>query len=271
MQRQEKDPLGQMFAFILFPQNGTRKGNLSSALLPDTVSMAATALGSATEIVRYLHGGAGLQQQHDHLDVAIQRCQVQGRSASGRRPRGSPHGVNAWANESWKTRKLRVPKIVSPGRANIAHHLTKECQEKRKGGGSCEGLKHNARCGLVAGMEVIGQVFLPRETYTVHYTVKRKVCAGLKPIWLVQVWRQRDLESIVLDLRVRTCPPISAFTQDWNPPTLFFNITSSGPYPWSILTDQSSFIVLLLCGQRWYSESKRSEPANLLWHFHQKN
>ena len=42
--------------------------------------------------------------------------------------------------------------------------------------------KHNARCGLVAGMKVIGQVFLPRETYTVHYTVKRKVCAGLKPI-----------------------------------------------------------------------------------------
>ena len=133
------------------------------------------------------------------------------------------------------------------------------------------GLKHRARCGLVAGMKVIGQVFLPRETYAVHYTVKRKVCAGLKPIWLVQVWKQRDLESIVLDLRVRTCPPISAFTQDWNPPTLFFNITSSGPYPWSILTDQSSFIVLLLCGQRWYSESKRSEPANLLWHFHQKN
>ena len=110
------------------------------------------------------------------------------------------------------------------------------------------GLKHNARCGLVAGMKVIGQVFLPRETYTVHYTVKRKVCAGLKPIWLVQVWRQRDLESIVLDLRVRTYPSISAFTQkDWNPPTLFFNITSSGPYPWSILTDQSSFIVLCHC------------------------
>ena len=63
------------------------------------------------------------------------------------------------------------------------HCLTKECQEKRKGGGSCEGavreegagLKHNARCGLVAGRKVIGQVFLPRETYTVHYTVKRKV------------------------------------------------------------------------------------------------
>ena len=41
--------------------------------------------------------------------------------------------------------------------------------------------KHNARCGLVASMK-IRQVFLPRETYTVHYTVKRKVCAGLKPI-----------------------------------------------------------------------------------------
>ena len=68
------------------------------------------------------------------------------------------------------------------------------------------GLKHNARCGLVAGMKVIEQVFLPRETYTVHYTVKRKVWAGLKPIWLVQVWKQRYLESIVLNLRVRTYP-----------------------------------------------------------------
>ena len=39
-----------------------------------------------------------------------------------------------------------------------------------------------------------------------------------------------------------------AFTQkDRNPPTLFFNITSSGPYPCSILTDQSSFIVLCHC------------------------
>ena len=47
------------------------------------------------------------------------------------------------------------------------------------------GLKHNARCGLVAGMKVIGQVFLPRETYTVHYTVKRNVCAGLKPIYII--------------------------------------------------------------------------------------
>ena len=36
------------------------------------------------------------------------------------------------------------------------------------------GLKHRARCGLVAGMKVIEQVFLPRETYTVHHTVKRK-------------------------------------------------------------------------------------------------
>ena len=116
----------------------------------------------------------------------------------------------------------------------------------------------------------LDKYFCQGKHFTVHYTVTRKVCAGLKPIWLVQVWRQRDLESIVLDLRVRTYPPISAFTQDWNPPTLFFNITSSGPYPWSILTDQSSFIVLLLCGQRWYSESKRFDRANLLWHFHQK-
>ena len=145
--------------------------------------------------------------------------------------------------------------------------LTKECQEKRK---SCE-----VRCGAETQCKVrLGgrheshwtSISAKGNHFTVHCTVKRKVCAGLKPIWLVQVWRQRDLESIVLDLRVRTYPPISAFTQ-----TLFFNITSSGPYPWSILTDQSSFIVLLLCGQRWYSESKRFDRANLLWHFHQKN
>ena len=104
-------------------------------------------------------------------------------------------------------------------------------------------------------------------------TVKRKVCAGLKPIWLVQVWRQRYLESIVLDLRVRTHPSISAFTQkDWNPPTLFFNITSSGPYPWSILTDQSSFIVLCHCYADRDDIKKVREiwPTNLLWHFHRR-
>ena len=117
--------------------------------------------------------------------------------------------------------------------------LTKECQEKRK---SCE-----VRCGVETtergaawwqAWKSLDKYFCQGKHFTVHYTVKRKVCAGLKPIWLVQVWRQRDLESIVLDLRVRTYPSISAFTQkDWNPPTLFFNITSSGPYPWSILTD----------------------------------
>ena len=60
---------------------------------PRHSSMAATALGSATgTIIGCLHGGAGPQQQRDHLDVALQRCQMQRRSASGRRPRGSPHG-----------------------------------------------------------------------------------------------------------------------------------------------------------------------------------
>jgi len=45
--------------------------------------MAATALGSATgTIIGCLHGGAGPQQQRDHLDVALPRCQVQWRSAS---------------------------------------------------------------------------------------------------------------------------------------------------------------------------------------------
>ena len=155
------------------------------------------------------------------------------RTLSDRRMPGETQG--RW--ELWGGKLL-------PMRANHCKNVSRITEEK-----------HNARCGLVAGMKVIGQVFLPRETYTVHYTVKRKVWAGLKPIWLVQVWRQRYLESIVLDLRVRTYTSISAFTQkDWNPPTLFFNLTSSGPYSlihtdWSIILHCA---MSLLYGQRWY-------------------
>ena len=47
--------------------------------------MAATALGSVTAYVLRLHGGAGPQQQCDHLDVALLRCQVQRRPASAGR------------------------------------------------------------------------------------------------------------------------------------------------------------------------------------------
>ena len=37
--------------------------------------------------------------------------------------------------------------------------------------------KHNARCGLVAGMKVIGQVFLPRETFHCPlYSEKEGLC-----------------------------------------------------------------------------------------------
>ena len=88
--KQEKDPLGQMFAFILLHQNDLPRGNLSSNLLPDTGPMAATALGSATVFILRLHGGAGLQQQRDHLDLAVLCRPVQRRTTSGRRPRGSP-------------------------------------------------------------------------------------------------------------------------------------------------------------------------------------
>ena len=52
---------------------------------PRYSSMAATTLGSATRIVRCLHGGAGPQQQHDHLDVALLCRQVQRRLASAGR------------------------------------------------------------------------------------------------------------------------------------------------------------------------------------------
>ena len=101
----------------------------------------------------------------------------------------------------------------------------------------------------------LDKYFCQGKHFTVHYTVKRKVCAGLKPIWLVQVWRQRDLESIVLDLRVRTYPSISAFTQkDWNPPTLFFQYHIFRPLSlihtdWSIILHCA---MSLLCGHRWY-------------------
>ena len=45
----------------------------------------ATALGSAAVFVLRLHGGAGPQQQRDHLDAALPCRQVQWRPASGRR------------------------------------------------------------------------------------------------------------------------------------------------------------------------------------------
>ena len=107
--KNEKDPLGQiMLVVILLLQNDLRQGNLSSALLPDTVPMASTALGSAAKLILHLHGGAGPQQQHDHLNVAFICCQVQRRLASVRRSRR--------ANEScWKTRnqgKVRIQKIT---------------------------------------------------------------------------------------------------------------------------------------------------------------
>ena len=47
--------------------------------------MAATALGSPTENVRCLHGGAGPQQQRDHLDVAVLCRPMQRRPASAGR------------------------------------------------------------------------------------------------------------------------------------------------------------------------------------------
>ena len=47
--------------------------------------MAATALGSATDVILHLQGGAGLQQQRDHLDVALLRRPMQRRPASAGR------------------------------------------------------------------------------------------------------------------------------------------------------------------------------------------
>ena len=67
-----------------------RKRQLVIRSPPRHSSMAATALGSATESVLRLHGGAGPQQQRHHLVAALLCCQAQRRLASGRRPRGSP-------------------------------------------------------------------------------------------------------------------------------------------------------------------------------------
>ena len=79
---------------------------------------------------------------------------------------------------SWIT--LDYPSAVKSG-----HVWQKNARRNARAVRWGAGLKHNARCGLVAVTKVIGQVFLPRETYTVHYTVKRKVCAGLKPIYII--------------------------------------------------------------------------------------
>ena len=126
--------------------------------------------------------------------------------------------------------------------------LTKECQEKRK---SCE-----VRCGVETQCEVrLGgrheshwtSISAKGNLHCPLYSEKEGLC-GVETYLIGTGLKTRCLESIVLDLRVRTYPSISVFTQkDWNPPTLFFNITSSGPYAWSILIDQSSFIVLCHC------------------------
>ena len=108
MQRQEKDPLGQVCLHFCFLRmtwqkkrqlvmdvtdvEGSKRHPLSS---PTQFPWLRQLWGLATVVVLRLHGGAGLQQQRDHLVAAIQRCQVQRRQASGRRPRGSPHGVKA--------------------------------------------------------------------------------------------------------------------------------------------------------------------------------
>ena len=115
-------------AFILFPQND---------LAPEKATC--HPLSSPTQF----HGC-------DSSGVCDSKCPLPPRrrrtSAAARPPRRGPPAppiaaafglgeaatrlaprVKAWANESWKTRKLRklrIPKIVSPGRANIARICT---------------------------------------------------------------------------------------------------------------------------------------------------
>ena len=49
------------------------------------------------------------------------------------------------------------------------------------------GLKHNARCGLVAGMKVIGQVFLPRETFHCPLYSEKEGWCRVETIYLIGI------------------------------------------------------------------------------------
>ena len=100
-------------------------------------SMAATALGSATAVILHLHGGAGPQQQRDHLDVAVLCRPMQwrptsaGRGGYDARPTHAPRGQGV-SERGGKLASCASLKSHSPTQTLqiSARHLTKECQEK---------------------------------------------------------------------------------------------------------------------------------------------
>ena len=113
--------------------------------------------------------------------------------------------------------------------------------------------RNNGKRGLVAGTKVIGQVLLSRETFHCppysEKFVRVETCHNLSV--LLKDWRQRMTQ--VFEVYCARLTWESERIHQYQPslrriehrPTLFFlNIKSSGPYAWSILTDQSSFIVL---------------------------
>ena len=73
---------------------------------------------------------------------------------------------------------------------------------------------------------------------------------------------QRCLESIVLDLRIRTRPSISAFTQEGETLTDLVCFDLDHVFrTWCLITNPSLCYMSLLCGQRWYWESERDSTG----------
>ena len=122
-------------------QNDLAQGNLSSDL-PDTVPIA-TALGSAAILVLHLQGGAGPQQQRDHLDVAALCGHMQRRLASGRRPRGEASEGGLLENSQAAQAAHPENLIVQQSNTNMLTPSDKrmpgETQATQGRGGSCCG------------------------------------------------------------------------------------------------------------------------------------
>ena len=119
-------------------QNDLAQGDLSSDIFPDTVPMA-TALGSAAEAVLRLQGGAGPQQQRQHLDLAALCRNMQRRLASGRRPRGEASEGGSQAAQAAHPENLIVQQSNTNMLTPSDKRMPGETQATQGRGGSCCG------------------------------------------------------------------------------------------------------------------------------------
>ena len=122
------------------------------------------------------------------------------------------------------------------------HCLTKECQEKRKGGGSCEG----GRCGVETQCEV--RLGGRQESHWTSISAKGNLHCPL--------YSEKEGLSGVATYLIGTClktkvfgvycARLSSFHSEGSKPTdvVFLISHLQALIPISILTDQSSFIVL---------------------------